>query len=226
MWTLGGKHSSFRMGPHAQFYWQHHATLRSGGRLTVFDDGSSPREEPQSRALELHISTRTHQATVMHAYTHKAPVLASSEGSVELLGNHDMFVGWGSAPFFSEYTPSGRQIFSDGFVHPIESYRAYRLPWTGHPPWSPGIAVRKTSSANHFNVYASWNGATQLGKWRVLGGRSKKGPFKVIRTVSWTSFETRIAVSTPAAYIKVQALGQRGKKLLPHGTSRAVRTGS
>jgi len=225
MWTLGGKHSSFRMGPGAQFYWQHHATLRSGGRLTVFDDGSSPREEPQSRALELHISTKTHQATVMHAYTHKKPVLASSEGSVELLGNHNVFVGWGSAPFFSEYTPGGRQIFSDGFDHPIESYRAYRLPWTGHPPWSPGIAVRKTSSANHFNVYASWNGATELGAWRVLGGPSKSGRFKAIRTVSWASFETRIAVSTKAAYIKVQALGLHGKKVLPHGTSRPVRAG-
>jgi hypothetical protein len=225
-WTLGGKHSSFRMGPGAQFYWQHHATLRSGGRLTVFDDGSSPREEQQSRALELHISTKTHQATVMHAYTHKAPVLASSEGSVELLGNHNVFVGWGSAPYFSEYTPDGRQIFSDGFKHPIESYRAYRLPWTGHPPWSPGIAVRKSSAANRFNVYASWNGATQVGAWRVLGGRSKTGRFKAIRTVRWASFETRIPLSTTAAYIKVQALGQRGKKPLPHGTSRAVRTGS
>jgi Arylsulfotransferase (ASST) len=225
-WTLGGKHSSFRMGPRAQFYWQHHATLRSGGRLTVFDDGSSPREEKQSRALELRLSTKTHQATVMHAYTHKAPVLASSEGSVELLGNHNVFVGWGSAPFFSEYTPDGRQIFSDGFRHPIESYRAYRLPWTGHPPWSPGIAVRKTSTANHFTVYASWNGATQLGKWRVLVGSSKSARFKAIKTVSWASFETRIPVSTKAAYIKVQGLGQRGRKVLPHGTSRAVRTGS
>jgi hypothetical protein len=86
--------------------------------------------------------------------------------------------------------------------------------------------VRKSSAANRFNVYASWNGATQVGAWRVLGGRSKTGRFNAIRTVRWASFETRIPVSTNAAYIKVQALGQRGKKPLPHGTSRAVRTGS
>jgi hypothetical protein len=85
--------------------------------------------------------------------------------------------------------------------------------------------VRKAASANHFTVYASWNGATQVGRWRVLGGPSKSGPFKPIRTVVWSSFETRIPIATGAAYVKVQALGKKGKALTG-GSSRAVRTGS
>ena len=197
-------------------------TLHGGGLLTVFDDGATPQKEPQSRALFIHLGN--HQATLVHAYTHKAPVLATAAGSVQTLPNHNVFVDWGQAPYFSEYTPGGRQIFSDGFIRPIESYRAYRLPWIGHPPWSPGIAVRKTSTANHFNVYASWNGATQVGRWRVLGGSSKTGSFKPIRTVRWSAFETRIPVSTRAAYVKVQALGKKGKPL-HGGGSAAVRTG-
>jgi hypothetical protein len=223
-WELGGKHSSFKMGPGTRFFWQHHATLYSGGRLTVFDDGAFPQMESHSRALLIHISTSTHQATLIHAYTHTPPVLTGAEGSADLLGNGNVFVGWGSSPYFSEYTPSGTQMFSDGFRSPIRSYRAYRLPWTGHPPWAPSIAVKRASTQDHDNVYVSWNGATQVVQWRVLAGRSSTGPFKPLKTVAWASFETRIPVSTHATYFKVQGLGQKGK-LLTHGTSPAVKAG-
>jgi hypothetical protein len=223
-WELGGKHSSYRMGTGTRFFWQHDANLHGHGLLTLFDDGASPKEENQSRALEIHLGN--HHATLIHAYTHNRPVLATAAGSVQILPNHNVFVDWGQAPFFGEYRGSGShaQMFSDGFHRPIESYRAYRQPWSGNPPWSPGIAVRKTSSANRFNVYASWNGSTQVAKWRVLGAASKRGQFKAIRTVRWASFETRIPVSTKAAYVKVQALGKKGKALAG-GSSRAVRTG-
>ena len=223
-WELGGKHSNFRMGTGTNFEWQHDASLHGHGVLTLFDDAATPKEEPQSRALVLHLSN--HQATLIHAYTHNRPVLSTAAGSVQILPNHNVFVDWGQAPFFGEYKGSGShaQIFSDGFNRPIESYRAYREPWSGHPPWSPGIAVRKGSSANQFNVYASWNGATQVGRWRVLVGPSKTGPFTAKRTVSWASFETRISVSSKAAYVKVQALGKKGKPLAG-GSSRAIKLG-
>ncbi|MGN6169995.1 MAG: arylsulfotransferase family protein [Solirubrobacteraceae bacterium] len=223
-WQLGGKHSAFAMTPGTQFEWQHDATLHPGGLMTVFDDAfnGATRESSQSRALEIRLKSR--RATLVRALYHEPPALASSGGSVEVLPNHNFFVGWGAGRFFSEYSPSGRQIFSGLLVKRNESYRAYRARWTGHPRWPPAVAVRKTSSANRFNVYASWNGATQVGKWRVLKGPSKSGPFKTIRTVSWSSFETRVPVSTHAAYVKVQALGKSGKPLAG-GSSRAVRTG-
>jgi hypothetical protein len=227
-WELGGKHSSFRMGRGTRFYWQHDATLYGHGLLTVFDDGASPQKEPQSRALEIRL--RNHRATLIHAFTHKPPVVANNEGSMQLLPNHNVFVGWGAGNplvpsagthYFSEYTPSGRQIFSDGFIRPIESYRAYRMPWTGLPLWAPRIAVRRTSTKNRFSVYVSWSGATQVQRWRVLAGPGRTGPFKPLRTAAWSSFETRIPVSTHAAYFEVEALGRNGK-LLAHGTSAVV----
>ncbi|HZO78076.1 MAG TPA: arylsulfotransferase family protein [Solirubrobacteraceae bacterium] len=223
-WELGGKHSSFRMGSGTNFEWQHDASLHGHGLLTLFDDAATPKEEQQSRALEIHLAN--HQATLIHAYTHNRPVLSTAAGSVQILPNHNVFVDWGQAPYFGEYKGGGShaQIFSDGFARPIESYRAYREPWSGHPPWAPGIAVRKGASANQFNVYASWNGSTQVGRWRVLVGPSKTGPFKAKRTVSWASFETRIAISSKAAYVRVQALGKKGKALAG-GSSRAIKLG-
>ncbi len=222
-WELNGKHSSFKMGAGTHFYWQHDATLWGHGVFTVFDDGASPKEETQSRGLMIHLGN--HQATLIHAYTHSPPVLASSEGSVQILGNHNVFVGWGSAPDFSEYTSSGRQIFSDGWSKPIESYRAYREDWTGTPTWSPGIAVRRTGKTNEYTVYMSWNGATQLAHWQIVGANSSSGPFKPIKRVLWASFETHTTISTGDSYFKVEAEGAH-YKVLHHGISGVARPGS
>src|SRR5690349_6139533 len=59
-WALGGKHSNFSMGANTRFFWQHDAILHGHGLLTLFDDGATPKEEPQSRALLIHLAN--HQA--------------------------------------------------------------------------------------------------------------------------------------------------------------------
>jgi hypothetical protein len=213
IWRLGGKHSSFKMGLHTNFEWQHDATLHSGGLLTLFDDGATPKEESQSRALEIHISAATHRATLIHAFKHNPPALATAEGSVQLLSNHNVFVGWGRAPYFSEYTPSGRQVFGGTFRRPVESQRAYRFHWVGDPTQPPAIGVKRSSTPERDDIYASWNGSTQVRKWQVLASQSQSGPFtKLGPPASWLSFETRIQ-RTSANYYKVEALGARGAVL-------------
>ena len=47
--------------------------------------------------------------------------------------NGDLFVGWGSLPYISEFSPSGKLLFNAEFPASISTYRAYRL------PWSPGV---------------------------------------------------------------------------------------
>ena len=213
IWKLGGKRSSFKMGPHTNFEWQHDATLHKGGLVTLFDDGATPKEESQSRALELHIDTTTHSATLIHAFTHSPPALATAQGSVQLLPNRDVFVGWGRQPYFSQYTPSGKQVFGGSFRAPVESQRAYRYPWIGSPLQPPAIAVRRSKRAGRDVIYASWNGATQVRKWQVLASPSEGGPFvKLGSPAPWSSFETRIQERN-AGYFKVEALGERGSVL-------------
>jgi hypothetical protein len=215
-WELGGKHSSFSIGPGAHFEWQHDARMPSHGLLTVFDNGAGlTKNESQSRALE--IALRGRSARLVHAYEHIPPVLAWSQGSVQLLPGGNVFVGWGFAPTFSEYTPAGRQIFRGWFRAPVQSYRAYRGHWTGKPLWPPSIDVRRAGS-HKLIVYASWNGATQVARWRVLAGASKKSLKRVARAPRHR-FETRIPVHTKQPYVEVQALGARGRVL---GTSNAV----
>ncbi len=58
-WRLGDRDSSFRLGPGTRFYWQHDAEWQPGGLISVFDNGSDPPKEKQSRGLLL--APDTHQ---------------------------------------------------------------------------------------------------------------------------------------------------------------------
>ncbi len=217
IWRLGGKHSSFKMGAHTNFEWQHDAVLHNNGLLTLFDDASNPKEESQSRALTLHLSTKKHRATLVHQYRHSPPTLATSEGSVQLLPNHNVFVGWGSKPYFSEYSARGKPLFGGSFISPVNSYRAYRFNWVGFPLQAPVIAVRPATTAGEDSVYASWNGSTQVRKWQVLSSSNRTGPFVKVRSPAlWSGFETKIH-APKANYFKVEALNSRGSVLATSG---------
>jgi hypothetical protein len=209
-WELGGKHSSFSIGAEAHFEWQHDARLQNHGLLTVFDNGAGlAKSENQSRGLEIALSGRS--ARLVHAYLHTPPVLAWSQGSVQLLPNRNVFVGWGFSPTFSEYTQSGREIFRAYFRSPVQSYRAFRDHWTGEPLWQPSIDV-KPAGGGKITVYASWNGATRVLRWRVLAGASKTS-LKHIAGAPRRGFETPIAIHTNQRYVEVQALASSGRVL-------------
>jgi hypothetical protein len=142
-------------------------------------------------------------------------VLTGVMGSTQVLPNHDVFVGWGKQPQFSQYTPQGRQIFSGSLPFGTSSYRAYRFPWAGQPATRPSVAA-SGGSGGTVDVYASWNGATQVARWRVRGG-GRPGALTALATAPRTGFETTIAVSSSPRYVAVQALNARGKVI---GTSR------
>ncbi|MHB1569451.1 MAG: arylsulfotransferase family protein [Solirubrobacteraceae bacterium] len=215
IWQLGGKHSSFKMGPRTQFEWQHDARLWPNGTVTVFDDGASPPIEKQSRAIRLRINTRTMRATLDRVYFHSPSVLAGSQGSVQPLAHGDTFVGWGAVPDFSEYSAAGRQIVNGALAAPAQSYRAYRSQWTGQPATPPAIAVTATG-ASALTVYASWNGATDVASWRVLAGPSAS-TLVAVAEAKRTGFEATIPVATSQPYIAVQAIGAQGNVLASSG---------
>jgi hypothetical protein len=218
IWTLGGKRSSFRMGPGTNFEWQHDVERR-GHLLTVFNDAwdgvDNDREEKQSSAKAL--SLRGHTVTLVQRYGHHPSVLSSSLGNIQVLPDNDVFVGWGSDPDFSEYAPSGRQIFNGTFDVGVTSYRAYRFTWSGRPSARPAIALGR-GPHRELRVWASWNGATDVAAWRLLGGPSAT-VLNERSTVPKRGFETQITLRTAPGYCAAQALNGRGQVL---GTS-AVR---
>ena len=60
---------------------------------------------------------------------------------MQVLPNGNVFVGWGSAPFFSEYSKEGELLFDAEFPGSAQSYRAFRFPWKGDPADDPAVAV-------------------------------------------------------------------------------------
>lgn len=212
LWTLGGKHSSFKMGRGTQFEWQHDAHMQSDGTITIFDNGSGlgPQHQSQSRALRIRLNFKTMRATLVRAYVNQPSVLSPNEGSVQVLQDGYTFVGWGGAPYFSEFGTRGHQRFSLRFPAPMQSYRAYRFPWWGQPLVPPYIVVNATSGGDV--VDASWNGATDVAAWRVLAGPSAAA-LQPVAQVPKTQFDTGIPVSGAGPYFAVQALDQNGNVL-------------
>jgi Arylsulfotransferase (ASST) len=217
VWTLGGKRSTFRIGRGARFEWQHDARMQADGTVTVFDNGDGPyAAESQSRALRIRLNYKRRRATLVRAYMHRPPLLSKSEGAVQLLPDGNTFVGWGSEPYFTQFGRHGKQRFDAHFGPPLQSYRAFRFPWSGQPTTPPDVAAAATPSGTR--VFASWNGATEVASWRVLAGPSSAalGP---VGQFSWVDFETKMWVGSTQPYVAVQALGADGRVL---GTSSVV----
>jgi hypothetical protein len=221
-WRLGGKHSSFAMGPGTRTAWQHDAREQPDGTITFFDNGATPAVHKQSRALQLRIDVPGRTATLVREQAHPGKALvAGSQGNVQALSDGSWMVGWGEAPYISEFSSSGSLLFDAHLPAPYESYRAYRLPWSGQPRDAPALALVRSPSGSGATAYASWNGATLLASWRVLAGTSP-GALAPVASAAKGGFETALAVpaAKPGSYVQVQALDASGAVI---GVSRARR---
>jgi hypothetical protein len=216
VWRLGGKKSDFTMGYGTRTDWQHDARRHPDGIITIFDNGGV-QNDVQSRGIVVEIDEDKMSATLVGEYTHPNKILAATQGNVQVLPNGNVFVGWGSEPFFSEFGPDGKLLFDASFPEQVESYRAFRFPWKGQPQDSPAI-VAESGPENRVTIYVSWNGATEVDTWQVLAGGS---PDKLehMGSAPRQGFETAITLHTDEPHVAVKAKDGTGRVL---GTSEAV----
>jgi len=215
----GGRHSEVKLLNGAATAYQHDATTLSNGTISIFDNGAVPKVHPQSRAIVVSIDPHARTDTLLARYEHARGLSSGSQGNVQMLAVGNLFIGWGSEPYFSEYSSSGQQLYDAHWHGSYESYRAYRFPWTGTPASPPAIAVSGGSRGAPVTVYASWNGATEVASWRVLAGPSSS-QLQPVAGAPKNGFETAIATPAPEPYIAVQALNAAGAVL---GTSRTIK---
>jgi Arylsulfotransferase (ASST) len=221
VWRLGGRRSDFAMGEGTQFAFQHDARSHADGVISIFDDGAyalgSP-PESVSRAILLHLDTTAMTAELARVETNPGNAPAFALGSVQLLADSGMFVGWGTVPECSEFAADGTLRFDASLPGGGWSYRAYRLPWSGRPVTPPALTARRNADGS-MQVYVSWNGATEVSHWQILGGASRT-ELKPLRTGARTGFETSIRIKKRPAYLAAVALDARSRTL---GTSRVIR---
>ncbi len=217
IWRLNGKNSDFAMGEGTHFYWQHHARPHGGGVLSLFDDGAAPAKETVSRGLVLNLDETAMTCTLERSVSHPG-VLAVAEGSVQLLSDGGILVGFGAEPYFSRFSAEGEILVDGHLPTDVTSYRAFVADFATVPTGKPAAAVGPAANGSHI-VYVSWNGATEVVAWRVFAGATSSA-LSATATADWADFETAVTVNSAGPYFQVAALDSAGRAL---GRSEVVK---
>jgi hypothetical protein len=210
-WRLGGRQSSFRMEPGTQFSWQHDARQISGDIFSLFDNGGPPSQHPDSKGLVIRLNETHHSASLVRALLPPSQLWAQTQGDTQLLSDGDYWLGWGDTGEITEDSPSGRVLYVAHSPSDTQIYRAERFPWIGEPLTAPALTVEPTSTG--LRLYASWNGATGVASWRVLGGPSATALAALGPPTRSSGFETALSVNSAVADVEVQALGSANQVL-------------
>jgi Arylsulfotransferase (ASST) len=239
LWQIGGKQNQFSLpsdlitGPYnSAFQYQHDARFAPGG-ISLFDNGgigAPPDGGPYgpARGLILNVDLQNHTASLASPpYYHDPALYSNSQGNLQILGNGNVLIGWGSdsqagelSSYYTEYSSSGSVLADFVLAGQDISYRAYSLPWVGLPLTRPAAAV--TDANGQATVYASWNGSTQTVAWELLAGPTRASLSRVSIS-SRTSFETAIATTAAGPFYEVKALDAGGGVL---NTSAVIRAHS
>ena len=223
LWTLGGKRQQFKDlsgGAATNFSWQHHVEWHPGNLITIFDNGAYDRHfytAEYSRGLAVQLDLENMTANLTHSYDQPEGNLAHSQGSVQILPNGNVFVGWGHSAAYTEYSEDAEVLCNVHFGSPVffdwgwvKSYRTFRSRWVGRPKTPPDIAIRWNK------LFVSWNGATEVAEWSLQAANSvTQGglvtDFQEVKTIPKKEFEASFALdSVKKPYVRVAALDGNG----------------
>lgn len=213
-WRLGGTKSDFKMGPGTHFALQHDARVQADGTIRIFDN-SSVGLGSRSRSMVLHLDRE--RKTASRVADLRLPggekLFAATQGNSQLLPDGSHLIGWGSQGRGTEIGPDGTVRFDVDLPAGYDSYRYYKMAWQGWPT-APPKARAKAAPNGATNVWVSWNGATEVARWQVVGPTGA-----VLGDQVWTTFETFIRIPGRPKSVRLRALDAAGRTL---GTSRTV----
>lgn len=213
LWTFGGKSSDFKVERPDTFYFQHDAQPLGGGKVLLFDNGATftDRRADFSRIMTFQLDGKTRRARLLSSIVHEPAILAVSQGNARPTENGNIFVGWGNRENFSEYTPEGQQVY-DAQVpgNAYQSYRVLKGEWVGKPSGRPKVVA--DTLRGRTLIWVSWNGATEVARWQVLGGNAAR-TLRRLGSGRYEGFETRLDVAATPRVLRVQAVDREGKVL-------------
>lgn len=213
-WQVGGPHDSRLSEP---WCYQHDIAALGHATYSLYDDGGtgpgclgSSQHPARGLIFGVNTSHRPVRVHLIRSYTHNPAIYTGFTGSMQVLSNGDALIDWANIPQITEYDSTGRTVKMDLSLSNW-SYRGFRFPWVGQPTQPPAIAAQE-SGANT-NVWASWNGSTEVAQWQVLGGADASHLAPVGGRVAKTGFETSMTVTGHYAELAVQALSSSGTVL-------------
>lgn len=175
-----------------------------------------------SRGLMIALDTRSEpkMALVVSSIEHPdgSGAYAPRRGNYQRLENGNTFMGWSEQAVQSEHTEDGTLVMEASLVPSwLGTYRAYKYPFEGHPKELPVAhsAAYGSESRNSTTtlVHVSWNGATEVDRWKLYKTTDTGAPKIPIFEKQRTGFETAVAWDGYASYVIVEALDKNGKVL-------------
>lgn len=235
LWRLGGKFSNFTwIGDDGHFSGQHFARVQEQNAthiiLSVLDNAFQGRQphpiltNDQSRGLIVALRTDTQPMTaqVLQTYNHPHGGYAPGRGSFQILDNGNAFSGWWTNGLISEHAPNGTLLMEAVWTTNLRSYRAYKMPWVGHPTQPPDVYARAVivedpeqggRKSMQTAVYVSWNGATEVASWRLLKTTAHGKAREQVAEIARQGFETMMTYDGYASYVVVQGVDREGNVL-------------
>lgn len=231
IWRLNGKQSDFTFeGFNRTFAFQHHARIQDQNDTTtvisLFDNGSDGNPHPDldnqySSGMVISLDLNTKVCTLLKQYHSPDNILSSSQGSLQIRDNGNAFMGWGSQPYISEFTPDGNCVMQGQFGDNnglAMNYRAFKInatQWHGMPDTTPAIWAYAKTKQSPTQYYVSWNGATEVDTWKFYSSTviSKTSPLTPIGTARKTGFETEWTADKFHPLVLVEALDKDGNSL-------------
>ena len=204
MWQLGGKQSTFAFTNGSGPSFQHDARIVGKNTYSVFDNGDS-RSPQYSRAVIYKVDPVKRTASIVGDWRHSPDLFSQIEGDTRRLPNGDRLVGWATTGVTTEY--SGHTVVFESRIDGGTSYRTLRSAWKATPASPPALTVHRNGT--NVTADATWNGATDVVGWELLGGPDAHH-MRVLRTIPYTGFQMSqtMAVSGRDHVFSVRAVSQ------------------
>ena len=203
LWILGPDSMDFvdiseTAGAATSFSWQHHARWVSEeeGIISLFDNGAAGPlhlDAPYSQGLLIQLDQGNRTVQLLQSYVSQGHARSNSQGNMQVLPNDQVFIGWGSSGMWSQHHIDGTLMcevhFSAALFYFWERAKSYRVfkawGWVGMPEYPPSTKIVGG------NLYASWNGATEVEFWELQGEKegSEEESFESIKVAEKWGFE-------------------------------------
>jgi len=217
IWRLGGRNNQFTPVPTDTqwFAYQHDIRRLPNGNITLWDNRNFlPPLPPFSRAREYQLDEVNKTVTQVWEYRNTPDAFSAFMGSAQRLPNGNTLLGWGgvSTPAVIEVKPDNSKAFELSLEPSWFSYRAFRFPWQGFPTTDPTLVVTATGATT--TLAYSWNGATEIGSYRIYGGDSVY-PNTLLAVQPKTGFEDKtvlVGLQGLHCYFRVMPIDKWGRE--------------
>lgn len=208
LWRLSGAHSSFSFtnDPFNGTSFQHDISALGNGHYMVFDNGNA-RIPQVSRAVEYQLDLTNRVAKMVWQFRDNPDKYTFWLGSAQRLPTGNTLIDFVQAkyPKAIEVGPDGVKHFELSLIPNSESYRAFRLPWTGVVA-APYLVVEP--QADHVTLVYNKFGDTNVVSYRIYGGTSPHPTMVMDQTVGTLKHFTNLVSTT--YYFRVTALNSAG----------------